>query len=495
MNHYHSTRNTEMTASWHQAILDGIAMDGGLYVPSNIERYSIDLAALQGMSYQEIAKTILSIFANDFTQEEIESCVKGAYGSQFDDERITPLVQVGKHHVLELFHGPTDAFKDIALQILPHFTKIALSKEKEAKDILILTATSGDTGKAALEGFKDIEHTKIIVFYPKDGVSEIQKKQMITTTGNNTAVVALHGNFDDAQRAVKLAFSNKELIQKINQDNLQFSSANSINIGRLCPQIVYYFASYMQLVEKGSIRLGEQVNFVVPTGNFGNILAGYYAKMLGLPVFKLICASNENHILTDFFQTGIYDRNRNLEKTISPSMDILVSSNLERLLYHISGADKTADWMKELNETGRYQIEKETLEKLGEHFFSGYATDQECRQTIHQVYNRDGYVMDPHTSCASKVLEDYLKETNDPHQCIILSTASPYKFSENVYEALCKERKESEWQSMEALCQINNLPISQNLRDLKDLPVLHTTESFKEEVNDTILSLIKEKFL
>lgn len=495
MNHYHSTRNKEIIASWHQAILSGIASDGGLYVPSDIENHSIDLTSLQSMSYQEIAKTILSIFANDFTQDEIEHCVRHAYGSQFDDERITPLVQVGKHHVLELFHGPTDAFKDIALQILPHFTKIALSKEKEVKDILILTATSGDTGKAALEGFKDVDHTKIIVFYPKNGVSEIQKRQMITTGGNNTAVVALHGNFDDAQKAVKLAFSNDELIQKINQHNLQFSSANSINIGRLCPQIVYYFASYMHLVKNNTIKLNEEVNFVVPTGNFGNILAGYYAKMLGLPIHKLICASNENHILTDFFKTGIYDRNRNLEKTISPSMDILVSSNLERLLYHLFGAKKTAAWMKELNEGGRYQIEKNELEKLSEFFVSGYATDEECRKTINQVYEHEHYLMDPHTSCAAKVLNDYLQETNDAHECILLSTASPYKFTNDVYSALCNESKKNEWDTMEALSQLSNLPISQNLKKLKDLPVLHTVESSKEEVNETILSLIQEKFL
>ena len=495
MNHYHSTRNTEITASWHQAVLNGIASDGGLYVPCNLETHLINLSSLKSMSYQEIAKVILSVFADDFTEEEIEECVSHAYGSQFDDESITPLVQVGKHHVLELFHGPTDAFKDIALQILPYFTKIALSKEKEAKEILILTATSGDTGKAALEGFKDVEHTKIIVFYPKDGVSEIQKKQMITTAGSNTAVVALHGNFDDAQRAVKLAFSNDELIQKIGQDNLQFSSANSINIGRLCPQIVYYFFGYMQLVKKGTIQLGEQVNFVVPTGNFGNILAGYYAKMLGLPVHKLICASNENHILSDFFKTGIYDRNRNLEKTISPSMDILVSSNLERLLYHISGAEKTADWMKELNETGRYQIEKETLDTISELFFSGYASDEECRKTMREVYEKEQYVMDPHTSCGEKVLNDYIKETGDTHECILLSTASCYKFSEDVYEALTDKRKNNEWETMEALSQLSKFPISQNLKRLKNLPVLHAAESVKEEVNETILAIIKEKFL
>ena len=495
MNHYHSTRNTEVKALWHQAILNGIAPDGGLYVPNNLKKHSIDLDNLHNMSYQKIAETVLSIFATDFTQEEIKSCVNHAYGSQFDDERITPLVPVGKHHVLELFHGPTAAFKDIALQILPHFTKTALSKETDAKDILILTATSGDTGKAALEGFKNVDHTKIIVFYPKDGVSEIQKKQMVTTDGSNTAVVALHGNFDDAQKAVKLALNNPELIQKISQNNLQFSSANSINIGRLCPQIVYYFASYMQLVKKGAITLHESVNFVVPTGNFGNILAGYYAKMLGLPIHKLICASNENHILTDFFATGIYDRNRSLEKTISPSMDILVSSNLERLLYHLSGTAKTAQWMKELNESGCYQIDEDCLKKLNELFYCGYAKDEECRQIIRQVYEDEHYVVDPHTSCAAKVLNDYLKESDDPHQCIILSTASCYKFSEDVYQALCNETKNNEWDTMEALSQLSKHSIPQNLKNLKNLPVIHTTESLKEDANDVILALIKEKFI
>ena len=495
MKTYHSTRNQQLQASFHEAVLQGIASDGGLFVKDNIQEKAIALESLVDKNYQEMAVTVLSTFIDDFTPEQIQQCVYNAYGNNFDTKDITPLVKVGNHHVLELFHGPTCAFKDIALQILPQFMQTALQMEPNHKDIVILTATSGDTGKAALEGFKDVDKIKIIVFYPYQLVSEMQERQMITTTGNNTAVISLHGNFDDCQRTVKQAFANEELIHTLHNMNYQFSSANSINIGRLCPQITYYFYSYMQLVKNNEINLYDKVNFVVPTGNFGNILAGYYAKLLGLPINKLICASNSNHILTDFISTGIYDRNRPLEKTISPSMDILISSNLERLLYELHpNTDDISLWMKQLNETGRYEIPQELLTKIQDIFYCGYANDDECKQTIKQNYDNYNYVMDTHTSCAAKVLEDYLKDTNDEHKSVILSTASCYKFSKDVYCALSDEEFASEWEYMDHLHTVSKQPISENLANLKDMPILHTYQTSKEDAFSNILQIIKEKF-
>ena len=495
MKTYHSTRNLHIQASFHEAVLQGIASDGGLFVKDDIQKDKIDLDTLLHASYQEMAIAVLSKFLDDFSNEQIEQCVYNAYNTNFDTTEITPLVKVGKHHVLELFHGPTCAFKDIALQILPQFMQTALQMEPNHKDIVILTATSGDTGKAALEGFKDVDKIKIIVFYPYQLVSEMQERQMITTTGKNTAVISLHGNFDDCQRIVKQAFANNELVNELNNMNYQFSSANSINIGRLCPQITYYFYSYMQLVKNNEIQLHDKVNFVVPTGNFGNILAGYYAKLLGLPIHKLICASNSNHILTDFISTGIYDRNRNLEKTISPSMDILISSNLERLLYELHpNTEDVAKWMKQLNENGRYEIPQELLDKIQDIFHCGYANDDECKQTINYNYKANNYVMDTHTSCAAKVLEDYLKDTNDTHKSIILSTASCYKFSKDVLSALDDQPYPSEWEYMNQLQKVSKQPISENLSKLKEMPILHHNQTTKEDAFDTILSIIKEKF-
>ena len=495
MKTYHSTRNRNIQASFHEAVLQGIAQDGGLFVKDNIQQTTLELDQMVHLSYQEMAIQILSNFMDDFSEEQIHACVYNAYGNNFDTKEITPLVKVGNHHVLELFHGPTCAFKDIALQILPQFMQTALTMEPNAKDIVILTATSGDTGKAALEGFKDIDKIKIIVFYPYQLVSEVQERQMITTTGNNTAVISLHGNFDDCQRIVKQAFANEELVNTLDTMNYQFSSANSINIGRLCPQITYYFYSYMQLVKNNEIQLGDAINFVVPTGNFGNILAGYYAKLLGLPVNKLICASNNNHILTDFISTGIYDRNRPLEKTISPSMNILISSNLERLLYELhQDTTDIAKWMKQLNETGRYEIPKELLDTIQKTFYCGYANDEQCKETINKNYVNHQYVMDTHTSCAAKVLEDYLKDTNDTHKSIILSTASCYKFSHDVYHALKDETLSSEWDYMYALQTLAKQPISENLSKLQQMPILHTHQTTNEEAFTKILSIIKEKF-
>ena len=379
--------------------------------------------------------------------------------------------------------------------MLPQMMSQSLKMEPDHQNILILTATSGDTGKAALEGFKDVDGLSICVFYPEGLVSQVQKQQMVSTTGNNTKVIALKGNFDDAQRTVKESFADKELNDTASAHNIQFSSANSINIGRLCPQIVYYFDSYLQLVRNKEIALGDEVNFVVPTGNFGNILAGYYAKKMGLPVHKLICASNHNNVLNDFFTTGTYDRNRALKKTISPSMDILVSSNLERLLYEISESDaETAQWMKELNEKGLYKITDTMLNTLKKTFYSGYCDDEACAYWIKEVFEKDHYLMDPHTTCGYKVLQDYLAETNDEHKSILLSTASPFKFCKDVLSAISDEVVEDEWQCMSALEALSGLSAPKQLQ-LKDAPILHTTLLALDEVKDRLKDMISEDIL
>ena len=434
---YRSTRDSGVQVTASQAILKGLSADGGLFVPNTIPELDVSLDELAQMSYQETAYAVMSRFLTDFTEEELKGCIEKAYDEKFDLPEIAPLVKAGGAYYLELFHGATIAFKDMALSILPHLMTVSARKNQVKNEIVILTATSGDTGKAALAGFADVPGTRIVVFYPKNGVSPIQEKQMVTQKGDNVKVIGIRGNFDDAQSGVKAIFGDQELEREMAQAGFQFSSANSINIGRLVPQIVYYVYAYAKLYAAGEIEKNEKINIVVPTGNFGNILAAYYAKQMGLPVGRLICASNENKVLFDFFQTGSYDRNRDFILTSSPSMDILISSNLERLIYRIAGEDDRADaaFMKNLAEKGVYEITPAMREKLGD-FYGNFATEQETAQTIQSLYDRTGYVIDPHTAVASCVYEKYKADTGDKAKAVIASTASPYKFTGSVMRAI-----------------------------------------------------------
>ena len=434
---YKSTRNAEKTVTASEAILKGLADDGGLFVPVTIPKLDVDMGTLKEMSYQETAYAVMKQFFTDFTEEELKSCITKAYDSKFDTEEIAPLVKADGMYYLELFHGATIAFKDMALSILPHLLTTSAKKNNVKNEIVILTATSGDTGKAALAGFADVKGTRIIVFYPKDGVSKVQELQMVTQKGDNTSVVAIHGNFDNAQSGVKAIFENKELAKEMDAAGYQFSSANSINIGRLVPQIVYYVYAYAKLLKNEEIAEGEQINVVVPTGNFGNILAAYYAKQMGVPIAKLVCASNENKVLFDFFQTGVYDKNREFILTTSPSMDILISSNLERLIYLIAGQDavKNQDLMRALKSQGVYEISKEMKENLDD-FAAGYATEDQVKKTISEIYKSTGYVIDTHTAVAASVGKAYLEENKDERKTVIASTASPYKFARSVMTSI-----------------------------------------------------------
>ena len=399
---YKSTRNNQETATASEAILKGLAGEGGLFVPSYIPKLDKSLEELSKMSYQEVAYEVMKLFMTDFTEEELKHCINSAYDKKFDTENIAELVKKDDAYYLELFHGATIAFKDMALSILPYLMTTSAKKNQVKNEIVILTATSGDTGKAALAGFADVPGTKIIVFYPKHGVSPIQEKQMVTQRGENTYVIGIEGNFDDAQTGVKKMFSDAALAEEMNEAGYQFSSANSINIGRLVPQVVYYVYSYATLLARGEISDGEQINVVVPTGNFGNILAAYYAKKMGIPIGKLVCASNQNNVLTDFFENGTYDMNRPFYTTISPSMDILESSNFERFLYYISGEDseRTAQWMEDLKSTGKLSVNEEEFKRVQANFSGAYVNDEETKAIIEQVYNSYGYLMDPHTAVA-----------------------------------------------------------------------------------------------
>ena len=435
---YHSTRNSEETATASEAILKGLTSDGGLFVPDSIPKLNVSLEDLTQMSYQEIAYAVMKEFLTDFTEEELKTCINNAYDSKFDTEEIAVTKKVDGAYYLELFHGATIAFKDMALSILPHLLVTSARKNNVKNEIVILTATSGDTGKAALAGFADVPGTKIIVFYPKSGVSPIQEKQMVTQKGDNTYVIGIKGNFDDAQTGVKKMFSNKELAKVMNDNGFQFSSANSINWGRLLPQIVYYISAYCDLVNDGKIELGDKINVVVPTGNFGNILASYYASLMGLPINKFICASNSNNVLTDFIKTGVYDKNRNFYTTISPSMDILVSSNLERLLYKLSGDNDevTRGWMNALKSEGKYEVSDDVKAVINEKFYGGFCDDKNTEATIHEMFEQDKYLCDTHTAVAINVYKQYVEETGDKTPSVIASTASPYKFSKAVLEAV-----------------------------------------------------------
>lgn len=489
---YRSTRGEEKKFTSSEAILKGIADDGGLFLPEKIPSIDCDLKDLLNFSYKEIAYEVMSKFFTDFTQSELEYCIENAYDEKFDTDEIAPLKKVGNYYFLELFHGPTLAFKDMALSILPYLLKTSAKKQDINKEIVILTATSGDTGKAALQGFSDVEGTKIIVFYPEDGVSPVQKLQMITHKGSNTFVVGIKGNFDDAQTGVKKIFADEDFNKMLNENNYMFSSANSINIGRLIPQVVYYFHAYLSLWRSNQIKEGEKINVVVPTGNFGNILAAYIAKEMGLPIEKLLCASNSNKVLYDFFNTGIYDKNRHFYTTMSPSMDILVSSNLERLLYIINGKDseKTKDLMKSLNEKGRYDISREMKNNLNS-FVGGYATENETKIAIKNVYNSNGYIMDPHTAVAYSVLKKYEKESNDFTKTVIASTASPYKFSYSVMTSIDdKYENIDDFNLMQEISNIQNKPIPKSVNGIKDRPVLHKRLCKKEEMQDIIKQIL-----
>ena len=435
---YSSTRNGEEKVTASKAILKGLADDGGLFVPESIPKLDVTIEELAKMSYQETAYAVMKLFFTDFTEEELKNCINKAYDSKFDTEEIVPLVEADGAYYLELFHGATIAFKDMALSILPHLLTTAAKKNKVNNEIVILTATSGDTGKAALAGFADVEGTKIVVFYPKDGVSPIQKQQMVTQKGDNTYVVGINGNFDQAQTGVKKMFSDKELSKELDAAGYQFSSANSINIGRFIPQITYYVYAYAKLYANGKIAKDEKINIVVPTGNFGNILSAFYAKNMGLPVAKLICASNENKVLYDFFETGKYDKNREFILTSSPSMDILISSNLERLIYWAAGNDakKNVEFMTALTKEGVYEITPQMQEKLKD-FYGNYASEEETAEAIRTLYEKTGYILDTHTAVASSVYGKYKAETKDEQTTtVIASTASPFKFSRSVMDAI-----------------------------------------------------------
>ncbi len=475
---YISTRNKNIVKNDKVALLQGLSEDGGLFVLENFKD-KIDLEKLLNKSYTEIALEVLKLFFS-FDEKKLKSVIEKAY-SKFSTSKVTPLVELKKSYILELFHGPTSAFKDVALTLLPHLIQLAL--EGTNQEILVLTATSGDTGKAALEGFKDVAQTEIIVFYPKNGVSKVQELQMRTQEGKNTKVCAIEGNFDDAQTGVKNIFLDENLQKKLGDK--KFSSANSINIGRLTPQIVYYIVSYVELVKNNKIKMGDKINFVVPTGNFGDILAGYYAKKLGLPVNKFICASNNNNVLYDFLTTGTYDRNREFLKTISPSMDILISSNLERLLYDLSGADDKyiKSLMEDLNKNGKYQVNDEILKKIKEQFGAGYATDEETAKTIKKVWEEEKYLLDPHTAVAYKVM----LEQNLSEPTVVLSTASPYKFCASVANALLNIHDEDEFVLMQKLYEATKVEIPENLKNLKSKEILHSDIIKKEEMPEYVL--------
>ena len=492
---YFSTRGAKERVSSAAAILKGLASDGGLFVPDSFPQMTLsEIEALVPLSYEERAVRILRFFLTDYTEEELRGCVERAYGRTFDDVRRAPVRAVGDLEVLELWHGPTSAFKDMALQLLPQLMSTARVKEGERDTILILVATSGDTGKAALEGFADAEGIRIMVFYPDGGVSPVQRLQMVTQAGENVAVVAVRGNFDDAQRGVKEIFGDAAMVQELAALHTKLSSANSINWGRLVPQIVYYFSAYADLLAEKKIATGDAVNFTVPTGNFGNILAGYYAKCMGLPVGKLVCASNANNVLTDFLQTGIYDRKRDFYQTMSPSMDILISSNLERLLYHLTeDTAEVAAWMKQLTEVGKYDASR-LLPALKENFWAAFADDAATEQEIRAVYERTHYTLDTHTAVAYRAAEAYRRETGDTRPMIVLSTASPYKFGASVLHALGEDTAGmDEFAQMERLHARSGMAVPPRLAALREAKILHDGICERDGMRAVVLSFAGHK--
>jgi len=487
---YNSTRNNNISLSSAEAIKQGLSVEGGLFVPETFPKLSLEeIEGYSNMSYRERAYSVLSKFLTDFTEEELKSCIDKAYTKEkFETENIAPIYKLNeKEFILELWHGPTCAFKDMALQILPHLLTASMKKTNEKDEVVILVATSGDTGKAALEGFSDVEGTRIVVFYPNNGVSEIQKLQMITQTGDNVGVAAVDGNFDDAQNGVKKIFTDESYKQLLSGNNFKLSSANSINWGRLVPQIVYYFSAYADMLKANEISVGEKVNIVVPTGNFGNILAGYYAYLMGLPVNKFICASNKNNVLTDFIKTGTYNKNREFFTTSSPSMDILISSNLERFLFDLSGRNDNliADWMTSLSKEGSYTVTADVKNKIDELFYGDYADDEQTSKEIKACSDEYDYVMDTHTAVAKSVYNKYYNATKDSTKTIIASTASPFKFNQSVLIALKGHAfvaGKDEFTLLSELAKVSNMEIPNSLAELKNKPTLFNTVCEKEQM-------------
>ncbi len=486
--YYTNTRDSSEKVTASQAILNGLAGNGGLYVPSEIPKLTRSAREMAGMSYKEIAYDILSKFLTDFTEDELKQCIERAYDSKFDTPDIAPIVCVDDTYYLELFHGATAAFKDMALSILPHLMITAAKKNSIQNEIVILTATSGDTGKAALAAFANVEDTKIIVFYPKDGVSPIQERQMITQRGDNTLVVGIHGNFDEAQTGVKKMFSDPVLNEELDRAGYQFSSANSINIGRLVPQIVYYVYAWSRLYGSGEITDKEGINIVVPTGNFGNILAAYYAMLMGVPVRRLLCASNENKVLYDFFETGTYDKNREFILTSSPSMDILISSNLERLIYHIAGENDVANaaFMSQLAKSGKYEITPQMREALSV-FYGNYADEEETTETIRALFRDTGYVIDPHTAVAASVYRKYRDETGDRTKTVLASTASPFKFAKSVLFSIDRPQDElTDMEMIDLLSALSGVTIPRPIEELRNAETANHTECEVDEMEKIV---------
>lgn len=492
---YLSTRNNKIEKTASQAVLEGLAKDGGLYMPKSFEGADFPMEKLSKMSPKEISATVLSIlFANDSMltgdgdeYEMAYKLVSKAYDGKFEGEDYAPLSKVNDAYVMELYHGPTCAFKDVALQLLPQLIGAAKVATGMKDEIVILTATSGDTGSAALSGFSGVDGIKIIVFYPKKGISAVQERQMVSVDGKNTCVCSVVGNFDDAQSGVKNIFANLQL-----PDGVQLSSANSINIGRLVPQIAYYFKAYGELLNKNEIKMGDKVNFVVPTGNFGDILAGYFAKKMGLPVGKLVCASNTNKVLTDFFESGVYNKNRSFFITKSPSMDILISSNLERLLYLTCGDQKCAEYMAQLKANGEYKLAQEELDKIRGEFDAGFCDDSETLKTIEKVYNEYGYLMDTHTAVAWNVYEKWAKESGDPNKTVVLSTASPYKFSNSVMNALGKEY-DTEFDALNKLNAYTGAKVPSSLENIENKAVFHNVTVEKDQMLEFVSQMVNKK--
>ncbi len=490
---YNSTRNSGVKVSSAEAITQGISVEGGLFVPESIPQLTFDeLKAIGDMKYADRAAYVFSKFLTDFTEAEIHYCTDNAYSTKnFETESIAEIAHLfDGTYMLELWHGPTCAFKDMALQILPYFLTTSAKKINLDKKIVILVATSGDTGKAALEGFKDVEGTSILVFYPEDGVSPMQKRQMKTQEGENVGVCAIKGNFDDCQNGVKAIFTDNDVKAALDSKGMIFSSANSINWGRLVPQVVYYVSAYAELVKSEEIELGEKINIVVPTGNFGNILAAYYAKHMGVPVNKLICASNINNVLTDFINTGVYDRNRQFYATVSPSMDILISSNLERLLYLMKDRNDAVinEWFGKLASEGKYEVTADVKAKLNEEFFGGFCDDEQTKATISEIYEKYSYTCDTHTAVAVKVYNDYKAATGDDTKTVIASTASPYKFSAAVLEALEKGTSDiDEYAKVDRIAELSDIPVPAALADLKNKPERFTDVIEKADQKDYVL--------
>ncbi|MBO5908702.1 MAG: threonine synthase [Clostridia bacterium] len=488
---YNSTRDNDAIVNSSVAIAHGISKEGGLFVPQSVPSLSDeDFSNLKGMNYVERANFVLGKFLTDFTADELNYCTKGAYLGSFDNDAPAPVKALDDTvNILELWHGPTCAFKDLALQILPYLLTTSAKKVSGDKKTVILVATSGDTGKAALEGFKDVKDTEIIVFYPNDGVSAMQQLQMNTQKGENVYVCAINGNFDDAQTGVKTIFTDDKVKALLEENGMEFSSANSINWGRLAPQIIYYISAYCDLLEKGDDYLKDGFNVVVPTGNFGNILAAYYAKEMGVPINKLICASNSNNVLTDFLNGGTYDRNRNFYTTISPSMDILISSNLERMLYELTGHNdkKIAKWQNELKESGKYTVDEDVFAKLKELFWGGFCSEESTAKTIKETLDKYGYIIDTHTAVAVSVYNDYRKQTGDSRPVVIASTASPYKFANSVLEAIGEKANENEFEAVGLLSKLTNTDIPKPISDLEAAQIRFNNVCNKEDMNKVVL--------